>query len=790
MRPRLTTAIPALPALIGAAWVASFFAPLLSPALALANRDVPLFHLPLRTAFARLAVDGLPQWNPWLHGGQPVLSNPSYAAFYPPSWLVLAVPPHYALSLLAVLHAGLAFAGAFRLARRLGCGRPAAALAAVGFAGGCWYLSLLSAFTLFCGMAWLPWVLAWGDEALAAPPGAGRSWLRPAVLSGLALGLQLLNGEPTTALMGGLALLAFAVPAARRPAVLPRVLLPFAVAVALAAVQLAPTWQRLADSPRRGGLGAAAAHTWSLPPARLVEIVFPRFFGDPARAQEGLFFGWRLNDQQFPYVVSLYPGLLLAVLGVAALARWRVPRRAALLLAIAAGLFLAAGRYNPLFEPVRAALPLLAQVRYPEKFAVLALAALGVAGALGWQRLLDEREAGRREHADFPLALSLVVLAAAVALAAFVHLRPWAVSWLVAQGAPGLPAASHGRVLGWLRGESLAAVGAAAAVAALFALCRWRRPPRRLLEALALLLLAADLRLYGHGLVETLPAREYRRPPPVVAKLSPGERVHVVERDRGGLEPVALELAPGLARTRAVLGRLAPYSGVLWGVSYALHDDYDLMLTSWGRHALRTLRRDTAGGHRPYLFLGAWNVGTLAFQRSPQRLAAELAGGGPVEHARLARNPYVLPRFRFVPAVAYHPTRRAAVDAAVARGWHLTVREHCVSEVAAGERAFPARPQLLGVDERGGRAAVRYRAASPAFLVIAATYDRGWRGTVAGGAVPLCGTAAGQIGVELPAGEHELRLEYRTRGLLPGAAVSFLAIAACSIMLWRSRRTP
>src|SRR3954471_19460265 len=137
-----------LPALLATAWLLSLFAPVLSPARALANRDIPTFHLPLRTAFRELAAFGLPFWNPWLHGGQPILSNPSYGAFYPPSWLVLAVPPGYALSLLAALHAALAFAGAWRLARRLGCGRGAAALAGVGYSGCGAYLSLLNAFTL------------------------------------------------------------------------------------------------------------------------------------------------------------------------------------------------------------------------------------------------------------------------------------------------------------------------------------------------------------------------------------------------------------------------------------------------------------------------------------------------------------------------------------------------------------------------------------------------------------------------------------------------------------------
>src|SRR3954471_16593956 len=185
----------ALP-LLALAWLAALFSPLLVPGRALANRDIALFHLPLRVCFERLAaigLPGLPAWNPYLNGGQPLLSNPSYAAFYPPSWLIFAVPPHYLFSVLAFLHGAIAFAGAWRLARHFGCDRGAAALAAVGYAGGGAYLSLLSAYTLYCSMAWFPWALAWADAALRAE---GRSWWRPALLAGGAIALQLLNGEP------------------------------------------------------------------------------------------------------------------------------------------------------------------------------------------------------------------------------------------------------------------------------------------------------------------------------------------------------------------------------------------------------------------------------------------------------------------------------------------------------------------------------------------------------------------------------------------------------------------
>jgi len=768
------------PVLLGTVWLASLFAPVLPPSRALANRDIALFHLPLRLAFRELCAFGLPAWNPWLHGGQPILSNPSYGAFYPPSWLVLAVPPYYALTLMAVLHAAVAFAGAWRLARRLGGGRGAASLAGVGFAGGGVYLSLLSAFNLYWGISWLPWVLAWGDEALRAGP--GEPWHRPALLAGGALGLALLNGEPSTAMMSALGLLALAVAAGfRRPASAPRVLLPFLMALALAAVQLVPTVGRLADSPRRD-LPAGYATVWSLPPSRLIEVVLPRFFGDPARTSEGLFFGWGVDDLDYPYLESLYPGLLLAVLGIAALLRGGIPRRAAWAVALAAGLALALGRHNPLYEGLRRTIPLLGLLRFPERFAMLAVLALALAGALSWQRLLDDRQAGRPEAADFPLAVSLVVLATALVLTLLLTYEPrMAAGFVAAHGAPDLDAAHRLAAAAYLRAEGWAAVGTGAAVASLLALCRWPRPSRRLLSLLAVALLAADLWHYGHGLLRTVPAATYRVAPPLAASLSPA-------RDRVWVEPAAAgERLPlwdaRAAFTHVYLSRLEPYSGLLWQIPYAFHKDYDLMLTGWARKAAAILDEERAQPQAAYRYLGVWNVGTLLLRRTAVDQPPAVSDPSAAVLRKVA-NSYVLPRFRFVPRVTFHATHREALAAARAGHWNVARDEQSVQSAGPPRSAvYSQRVQLLEVEDQGGRLLLHYRAGQGAFLVAATTFDSGWNARVDGSPVAVRPTAACQLGVELPPGEHRLDLRYRDPWMPAGAALSLAALAAGMIAM-------
>ncbi|HEV2844729.1 MAG TPA: hypothetical protein VG477_07775 [Thermoanaerobaculia bacterium] len=779
-----------LPVLLAAGWLLTLFGPVLSPERALANRDIAVFHLPLRQAFRELAAFGTPFWNPWVNGGQPVLSNPNYGAFYPPSWLIFLAPPHYALSLLAMLHGAIAFAGAWRLARRRGCGAGAAALAGVGYAGCGAYFSLLSALPLFLALAWLPWLLAWADEALWAPP--GEPWLRPALLAGAALGLQLIIGEPAGVVMSGLALLALTVPAAsRRLAAAPRILVPFVFGLALAAVQLVPTLGHLADSPRTG-LPAARATIWSMRPERLAETVFPRFYGDSQQDVSGLFFGWKINDRSFPYVESLYPGLLLAVLGAAALLRGPIPRRAAWALAVAAGFFLALGRHNPMFEALRETVPLLSVQRFPEKFVILSVLALSVAGVLGWQRLLDEREAGRPQAADFPLAMALVTLATALGLAALVSAVPRLAAWFIASYGPGLPPAREARAVDFLLRQGWVAVGTAAAVAALLALCRWRRPSRRLLEALALALLAADLWYYGHGLLRTIPAAAYRDPPPLAASLLPArDRVFLQEKPSGAADMVVpREGDPRSLITRISLARLDPHSGLLWHIPYVFNSDFDLMLTGWGRTAESTLAAETKSTDtaRLYRYLGVWNVRTVVLQgkapnpSSPDPLAALFY---------TFRNPHVLARLRFAPQATFHPDHGAALAAARAAGWKVGPHEHLVRPGRPTETvAFRRPPRASELGDDGSRIRLAYTSEDGAFFIAAMTFDPRWRPFLDGKPWPAFPTAAGQLAVQLPPGEHRLVLAYRDPLVPAGASLSLVALVAGVAIFAKSGRRP
>jgi hypothetical protein len=794
--------------LLGAVWIAALLAPILQPGRALANRDILLFHLPLVTCFRTLVAGGaLPEWNPWLNGGQPILSNPSYSSFYLPTWLVLPLPPIYAISLSVAFHLALAFAGAWYCARRLGAGRAAAALAAVGFAGSGGLMSLVSSFNLLRGMCWIPWVLGLGaamfDGDAAAASWRRRAWLRPALLCALALGMAMLNGEPSMILLSCLGLAALAAAELRRrPAAALRLLVPVVFALLLATVQLWPTAARLAGGARGEGLPEAESTHWSMPPARLVELAFPHFFGDPSRNMVGLFFGHNVHDLEYPYVLSLYPGLLVSVLALAALAAWPIPRRVALLLTLAAAMFLALGRHNPLYVPLLHVLRPLAAQRFPERFVVLALTALVFAAALGWQHLLDRRRAGHPEIADLPLTLSLVVLAVALLLAGLLYQYPaMALVFLREHSLPGNETPRNfARGLLFLRQEGWWSLATAGATAALFALCRWRRPHPALLSALAVLLLGADLWRAGHGLVRTLPAAEYQHEPEILRQLAaPNARIFVEEMP-GHLLPL-----PGtppdrdIALAHHLLDGAAPYSAAIWQVDYALNYDFDRMVTRAGTTILKVLRADL---HRqPEMamrLIGAWAVDRMLLRAAtargePEPLDESNHGLGQVVAVSagkvdtpsvVVRNSNRLPFYRFVPTVSFYPDYEAALYAARGQGYAVDRHEHCLrrGQPAATVR-FASPPRPLAFHPAASRFDLRYRTPDGGFFVVAVTFDDGWRATIDGAPATVYQTAACQLGVALPPGEHQLALVYHDRSLPPAAAVSLAALGLWLVLL-------
>lgn len=800
-----------IPLLLGAL-LALFFFPLLDPHAVLATRDMVEHHLPMRFAFAELARSGHPLWDPFAHGGQPLLSNPIYGALYPLSWLALILPVPAAVNLMVLIHAALAAWGAFRLARRLGARDGTAVLAALAFTCGPTFLSLLHSLNIALAMSFLPWAMAFALAVLDSPPGrpSKRSWF------GLSLAMTAIFvlGDPLVVALSLLAIAAFALGGGGvRLRRLPRVAGAFAFAIALAAIQVLPALARLADSPRGAGLDWPQATAWSFPWQRLAELVFPSFFGDAARPELARYFGWGIHDRDYPFLLWIAIGLPLLLLAISSWMRRGSCERAAFLLMTAAGVFLAFGRHNPLYSWAWRYLPGIDKQRFPEKFLLLALTAAIFAGALGWQRLLDDREeraarpsgsAGGGRGARLPAALAAVSAALAGGLAALAFRAPQVITAFAGAHSGGpLAGAALQQALLFYRRESLLAFGFALAALALFALAGWSHTPRRWLELAALALVTLELWTYGHALVRTLPANVLFAPPQVARDLPPAPLRLFSDapyrRDESAVVITAGE--PTVHWTRAPLERLDSRAGNLMGYSYALDRDFDLSSTRSAARGLRFFEQARTDPELELRLLGAWGVSHLIARKPAGVLVEEARRLGPrlvstVAPVSVRANDQALAPYRFVAGAELFPDAAAAERAAVAARLPLRASEYLIGDLAPAAEAG-IRKLLTGrLDEAGMRAVedhgdhvrIVYGAAHPALLVVASTFDRRWGAILGGAELPVFETAAGYMALLLPAGEGEVHLRFRDPWVNLGAAISATTLLVALGLALRARR--
>lgn len=340
----------------------------------------------------------LPLWTPNLFMGAPLLSDPQIGVFYPPNWLTVGFPAHYALKIATWLHLAWALAGAYLLARRqVNLSRPAAWIAAACFAFGGYMTSHADQINQLQGMSWLPWAfLALGFAGnrplrgifpLAAVLGviALTGHTQTLFITGVALGIgalfsrdkwKVMSDEsrsrsslvPTSNTGGEIVTItpsknwrSFSSFITHRSSLLIVLALASLLALFLAAVQFLPALELTGLSNRSSGFSGRAAMAFSWNPALASRGLLPSY--------DGQVFG--------EYVAYLgVIGLALALWGMTI----RDSRRWRWIILAGIGVFLALGLYNPIYWQL-AELPGFNLFRVPARW--LALFALGGAMLAG-----------------------------------------------------------------------------------------------------------------------------------------------------------------------------------------------------------------------------------------------------------------------------------------------------------------------------------------------------------------------------------------------------------------------
>ena len=324
----------------------------------------------------------LPFWEPTLFNGYPFMAQPQQNVFYFPLWPGFVLPMNVGISLYMLFHVWLAGMGMLLLVRFLNGRWLPAVLSAVAFA----FSGLLAGrlwaghSTVYALVAWTPWIvlgLLWSVR---------KGWIWAAVVAGLPLSLALLAGHIPSFLYVGMiwglfVLYLLVVEDGRRLLVLRQAAIALLIGLALAAVQLAPFLQFSLASERLAEADYSFATDYSLPPAHLITLLVPEFFGEPTRVGY-----WSVPTFE---ELTYYAGLL-AILGI--VLALRRPSRLTwfLIIMMVVGIALALGRYGVLYPLAYEYLPFFRIVRAPGRAAILFLFAATLLLGLSlsaWQRI-------------------------------------------------------------------------------------------------------------------------------------------------------------------------------------------------------------------------------------------------------------------------------------------------------------------------------------------------------------------------------------------------------------------
>jgi Bacterial membrane protein YfhO len=725
-----------------------------------AEGDLYSYNFPLLMTIARQWLSGeIPLWNPYVFGGAPLLGNMQGGVFYPLNALLLIGSGWRAYQYSILLHYSLAGVFTFVYLRTLPLSRVPSLFGGLAFmlcgfaAGTLGHVSTLRTFP------WLPLALAGFEMWRRRLDG------RYALLAGAALGLMLVAGHPQIPLYSLALCVAYAgfffsrARGAARARLAAGCLSAFLVAGGLAAVQLLPTLQLATQEYLRPTDRSYEYFVkFSLSPALLVNLVFPRFL--PTDESE----------------LAVYVGistLVLAFIGAWRGAARHTGHRIFFSSGAVVALLLALGRWSH-FSRQLFRLPLYNLFTSPGRNLFEVHFCLAVLSALGLQATLALQAESRHRRR----AVVLFLLLAIPAMLAVYRSRTAGVLWDADLSAMGDP--------DWVRETVLPRLPILlASLGAMWVpISRWRS-----MGALALTaVLAVDLGTYATGVYGLQPPSVYAARPPVVDFLAGAPR-------RGRI--VTLE-APGDDETRR-RAMVAPNANAIYGVESV--NGFDSMM-------LRQV--DVASGHvmPTYgLVAGPNSYATAQFRRfmdllavayvvTPSNRTLDLPAPRyrrvyQDEQVRVFENTEALPRFFFVP----RPIAVRSGEAVVAlsegsvHGEPLDPRSSVLVEASdddLGVRSGDARATAeLVVDQaRAGSALLRVNCPAPGLLVHAASYSEGWRARVDGAPVRVFRVNGLVQGIPVPAGRHQVLIEYRPRAFLAGALLSLASLIGVAGALW------
>ena len=764
--------------------------PLIRGTETLVLRDVLNSHFPMKWSQAQAMRHGyFPLIDPYLAGGQPLAGNLNAAPFYPDNVLFLLGSTFWAFNARFWIHLLLAPIAFYWLARSWGLGREPSWAAAACWTVSGFYLSQLNFYNLIAGATLAP-------ALVAACMGLVRGGRRRALLApaaALLWALMILGGDPQTALLALLlAGAAVALVWRERPAgsgltALALLAAAFVVGTLITLPQLVEFARILPLSIRgHAGYSPRAVTTASWDPRQAAEWLIPFVFGRPDMIAPGAFWGHHFFTGVTPYYFSLYPGLL--ALALAAISGRPRSRPAAWAWgAIAFGVFMSLGRFNPVAEWLLVS-PAHKALRYPVKFWLPVAVGAALLCGLGFERLRAASGGETPEGARRLFRWVLLLLAVGFAIFwGFLTFAPRPAEAWLDLFIPKPAAFIANERLRWA-GLSLISL----AVLAALGIALWiSRRNWKLGGALLIAVHAAAQLWLMRPLYPTDAVVPYLVPPPALAWL-PAD-VPVVNPDYNYLfGPSTLYRGSFPEPSMRWLERrsffeLYPFSGPIWGRRYEMNTSPEGLDTFLARVAQNVVK----GSKNPQRLqlLASWGVGRLLLNHPLEpvppraRLLATIPSFGKelyifevtdrAPEVFLARRIYRESDLQSVYRRLMDPGFKPQTEAVLfGKGAPQTTG-------AGSARFLQRRPESLEIETSAG--------SGGALLVVQRT-NLLFAAVIDGRPAQVLTANGYRIGVQVPAGTHRVRLAVDRRPLHRSLLGTLAGILLLPVLGWWGRR--
>jgi hypothetical protein len=371
------------------------------------ERDLaPYFIAPRFFWVESIKYGSFPLWNPYQFSGQPFLANPQHGMLYPLNVLFFLFPFDIAFNAIIMLHFFLGGLFTYLLVKDFKVNSAGALISGLIFMLSGYLLSVHSLLTILLSSIWTPLIMLFFRRAINGQ-GIKNEMLTAifVTISFLGGGVEIVYGNffvllimvffsnppyvPTDSSVGDKPRrykFPFGAPTSRfigsvsiywgriRSLLIVSTLFLF-----LSAIQLFPFIELFHHSIRGSGMSYPEATTWSFAPKDILLFFLPDAYG--------YFLDMKKYWVSQCWFKTLYTGGLPFILSAVFFVFGK--NKKLYLALILFSLFLALGKYNPLYHFVYEYVPFFNGIRYPAKFLYILILVLSITAGLGFQKLSE-----------------------------------------------------------------------------------------------------------------------------------------------------------------------------------------------------------------------------------------------------------------------------------------------------------------------------------------------------------------------------------------------------------------